>query len=107
VPAGFALMRVAADEAEVIAIGVRPAQQRRGVGRVLLEEIVARAARAGAARLFLEVAEDNAPARALYAAAGFAQVGRRPNYYRRKEISVPALVLRFDVGSGSIGVQST
>ena len=49
VPAGFALMRVAADEAEVIAIGVRPAQRRRGVGRVLLEEIVARAARAGAA----------------------------------------------------------
>jgi ribosomal-protein-alanine N-acetyltransferase len=39
------------------------------------------AAAAGAARMLLEVAEDNAAARALYAAAGFAPAGRRPRYY--------------------------
>ncbi|HEY0838393.1 MAG TPA: alanine acetyltransferase, partial [Azospirillum sp.] len=39
-------------------------------------------------------AEDNAAARALYAAAGFATVGRRPGYYKRPDGRVAALVLR-------------
>ncbi len=78
---GAALGRVAADEAELLTIAVEPAARRQGLGRALLAEVLAQAAARGAARLFLEVAADNAPALKLYRAAGFAEAGRRRGYY--------------------------
>jgi ribosomal-protein-alanine N-acetyltransferase len=78
---GFILARLAADEAEILTLAVDPAARRRGVGGALLAGAMARAAAGGAASMFLEVAEGNAAARALYAAAGFAPVGRRRRYY--------------------------
>ncbi|WP_341894250.1 tRNA (adenosine(37)-N6)-threonylcarbamoyltransferase complex dimerization subunit type 1 TsaB [Ferrovibrio terrae] len=81
-PAGFILLRQAADEAEVITLAVHPRQQRRGVARRLLNVGLDKMAGLGATQCFLEVAEDNAPARALYQAAGFIDVGRRSGYYR-------------------------
>lgn len=78
---GFALGRVAADEAELLTIAVAPEARRRGRGRDLLQDFQAEAGRRGAAQAFLEVAEDNTPARALYTAAGWAEVGRRRGYY--------------------------
>ena len=78
---GLALARVAADEAEILTLAVHPSAQRRGIGRDLLDRALAEAAGRGAAAMFLEVAESNAAARALYAAAGFAPVGRRQGYY--------------------------
>lgn len=92
-PAGLALARVAADEAEILSIGVLPDRRRRGTARALLAGVAARAAEAGATRLFLEVAADNRAARALYLREGFAQVGRRPGYYRRGGQAVDALIL--------------
>ena len=80
-PDGLALARVAADEAELLTLGVLPQGRGRGVGLGLLEATVAEAARLGAARLFLEVAEGNVAARALYARAGLVEVGRRRRYY--------------------------
>lgn len=77
------LGRVAADEAEVLTLATDPAHRRQGLAAALLARFEARAREAGAARAFLEVAEDNAPARALYARAGYAEVGRRPRYYAR------------------------
>lgn len=82
---GFILVQVSADEAEVLTLAVRPAARRRGVARRLTGQAMARAAALGATRLFLEVAEDNAAARALYAALGFAEAGRRPAYYLRAD----------------------
>lgn len=78
---GMAMLRVAGDEAEILTLAVRPAARRRGIGRGLLAAALQAAAEAGAARLLLEVAEANPAARSLYAAAGFAPVGRRPRYY--------------------------
>jgi ribosomal-protein-alanine N-acetyltransferase len=46
----------------------------------------------GVATVFLEVRESNSAARRLYGALGFAQVGRRRNYYRRP--TEDAVVLR-------------
>jgi ribosomal-protein-alanine N-acetyltransferase len=60
---------------------VRPAARRSGLGGRLVGEGVLAAAARGAGRVFLEVAEDNAAARALYARAGFVEAGRRPGYY--------------------------
>lgn len=84
-PAGFLLARVAADECEILSIGVAPEFRRRGVGRMLLRAVVPAAVAAGAARLLLEVAEDNPAALALYAAEGFQASGRRTGYYRRPD----------------------
>jgi ribosomal-protein-alanine N-acetyltransferase len=77
------LCRSAADEAEVLTIAVDPNWRRRGLARRLLEAVAAAGRARGAARLFCEVALDNAPARALYRGLGFVPVGRRPAYYAR------------------------
>jgi [ribosomal protein S18]-alanine N-acetyltransferase len=97
-PAGFAIARHAADEAEIVSIGVRAAARRTGVGAALLADVMARSVAHGAAAIFLEVAEDNAAAIALYLSAGFEKVGRRPGYYRRKtSCPVAALIMRYVV----------
>lgn len=90
---GFILCRLAADEGEVLTLAVLPAARRRGVGSLLLGGALAWARGYGVVKLFLEVAEDNSAARALYGAAGFTPVGRRPGYYRRGVTAVAALVL--------------
>jgi ribosomal-protein-alanine N-acetyltransferase len=78
--AGLAVMSV--DEAWVQNIAVRRDHQRHGVGRALLEALVAEAARRGVRKILLEVAVDNGPAQKLYAAYGFEQVGVRRGYYQ-------------------------
>ncbi|WP_447911238.1 ribosomal protein S18-alanine N-acetyltransferase [Brevundimonas bullata] len=84
-PDGFILIRVVADEAEILTLAVRPAARRSGLGGRLVEAAVVRAAALGAERMFLEVAEDNVAARALYARAGFREAGRRRSYYARSD----------------------
>ena len=78
---GFILMRAVAGEAEILTLAVRPAARRAGVGAGLVRAGLEGAAELGATRVFLEVAEDNAAARALYEKAGFVEAGRRPGYY--------------------------
>lgn len=90
-PLGFALGRVQADQAEILTIAARPDAQRQGLGRLLLNALMAEARRRGAAEIFLEVAEHNAAARALYAVAGAREVGRRRRYYAD---GADALVMR-------------
>ena len=79
---GYVLGRVAADEAEVLSIGVDPEARRRGLGLALLGALAARVAGMGAARLYLEVSAVNAPAIALYERCGFTRLGLRRGYYR-------------------------
>jgi ribosomal-protein-alanine N-acetyltransferase len=69
-------------EAWIQNIGVRKAAQRRGLGRALLEALLAEARRRGATQVLLEVAVDNAPAQKLYANYGFEAVGVRRGYYQ-------------------------
>jgi ribosomal-protein-alanine N-acetyltransferase len=75
------LIRVAADEAEILTLAVAPEARRTGLGRALLDAACEAARAAGAVRLFLEVSATNQAARALYDAAGFQQIGRRRRYY--------------------------
>ncbi len=90
-PAGFAMGRVAADEAEVLTITIHPEARRAGLGLALMRALADEAMRRGAAELFLEVAETNAPARALYRRLGAIAAGRRRAYYPD---GADALVLR-------------
>jgi ribosomal-protein-alanine N-acetyltransferase len=78
---GFVLARVAADEAEILTIAVRPNARRRGIARALMEAASAQAKKMGARTMFLEVGETNVPARGLYESLGFAEAGRRKDYY--------------------------
>ena len=94
-PSGFVLFRRAADEAEVITIGIRPSFRRKGLGRALVGEMEKALLSHGTTQLFLEVAQSNAAARALYRRAGFHEAGRRKNYYQRAAGQTEdALVLR-------------
>lgn len=90
---GFALGRAIAGEAELITIAVAPRARRNGIGRALLArfEAEARALRAEAA--FLEVADDNAAALALYRGAGWQETGRRKGYYARPAGPVDAVTM--------------
>ncbi len=93
-PAGFLLARIAAEDCEILSVGVLPAMRRRGLAHSLMEEAGAHARAVGARRMFLEVAEDNWCARRLYAALGFAPIGRRQGYYRGAAGPVAALTMR-------------
>ena len=91
----FALLRVTLDEAEVLTVATAPEHRRKGLARAVLAQAETAVQTLGAAVIFLEVAEDNDAARALYAQAGYAQIGRRPGYYLPKDAApVAALVLR-------------
>ncbi len=80
-PVGFSLFRIIGPEAELLLLAVTPDHQGCGIGRLLLEEFVARARGAGATRVHLEVRDGN-PAVEMYRRAGFEPAGRRQKYYR-------------------------
>ncbi|MEM8587114.1 MAG: ribosomal protein S18-alanine N-acetyltransferase [Pseudomonadota bacterium] len=96
-PAGFALIREAADEAEILAIGVLPAERRRGVGRALLTTVIGHCVSHRLSRLYLEVAASNTAAKNAYGRAGFRQVGQRRRYYGAGKTREDALVMRRDL----------
>jgi ribosomal-protein-alanine N-acetyltransferase len=98
-PVGFIISRIAAGEAEILSVAVVRAQQGRGLARRLLDLHLRRLAGLGVRAVFLEVDDDNVPARRLYARSAFRQVGRRDGYYSRPgNGSTAALVLRRDLG---------
>jgi len=78
---GYAALYRLPFEAELQAITVATGARRRGLARCLVERLLARASDWRSERLLLEVRASNAAALALYAAMGFREDGRRPNYY--------------------------
>jgi [ribosomal protein S18]-alanine N-acetyltransferase len=93
---GFIISRMVAGEAEVLSIAVGASRRGKGLGGQLLDLHLRRLAGLGVCAVFLEVAEDNMPARALYRRAGFRDVGRREGYYDASK-GPAALVLRRDL----------
>ena len=79
--AGFLIARKAADEAELLTLGVAPAYRRQGLARALLAVLVQELRRTGGKRLFLEVEDGNDAALGLYRSFGAEVAGRRPCYY--------------------------
>jgi ribosomal-protein-alanine N-acetyltransferase len=95
---GFAVSRLAADEAEILSIAIDARHRGRGLSRDLLHTHLGHLAGRGVTRVFLEVEENNQPARRLYERAGFAVVGRRERYYRDAAgQSQNAVVMRRDL----------
>lgn len=91
----FALVRVIADEAELLTLATDPRAQRQGHGRRIMHQWQQVARQNGAETAFLEVAADNAAALALYQSDGFAPCGQRNGYYSRQNAAaVDAIVMR-------------
>lgn len=89
---GYAVVWVVVDQAELGDLAVDPEWRRRGIGQRLLDAVLERARGQGVRELFLEVRSSNVDAQRLYRSNGFADVGRRRNYYSRPRED--ALVLR-------------
>jgi ribosomal-protein-alanine N-acetyltransferase len=87
---GFVVLRVAADEAEILTLAVAPDQRGKGTGKALVCAAATRAYNLGARAVFLEVRTSNVAARALYRHLGFFEVGTRKAYYGEED----ALILR-------------
>lgn len=95
---GFALVREAAGETELLTLAVAPSARRRGLGSALLTAWLD-TSRAEVA--FLEVAADNAAALRLYERSGFRSVARRRGYYRRGNAdAMDAVLMRRDLTPG-------
>lgn len=101
--AGFLLGRAVAGEAELLTVAVAPESRGRGLGQRLVSRFLYQARLRGAEAAFLEVAEDNAPARTIYSRAGFAETGRRRGYYHSpNRPPVDALVMTRVLTDGAI-----
>jgi len=95
---GFAVSRMAADEAEILSIAVDAKHRGRGLSRNLLLTHLGHLAGRGVRTVFLEVEENNQPARRLYAGAGFAVAGRRERYYKQPDgDQLNAVLMRRDL----------
>jgi len=101
-PLGVILCRIAADEVEVLTVGVTPPARQNGVGQALVTAALGVARARRVAQAFLEVAVDNAAAIALYERLGFQRAGKRLYYYDRGEAGrMDALVMRLDLTPAS------
>ena len=89
---GYAGSQTVMGETDMMNVAVHPDARRQGIARRLILALVEELKQQGSHCLTLEVRAANAPALALYAREGFAQVGRRPNYYR--DPREDALILR-------------
>lgn len=95
---GFAVSRIAADEAEILSIAVAVSHRGLGLSRNLLVTHLGHLAGRGVRAVFLEVEENNQPARRLYEGCGFTVIGRRERYYREANgEQLNALVMRRDL----------
>lgn len=78
---GFLLGRVVAGEAELLTLAVNPDKWGQGIGGRLVAAFIGAATARGGESAFLEVAQSNQRAQALYARHGFTMQGRRKGYY--------------------------
>jgi ribosomal-protein-alanine N-acetyltransferase len=104
--AGYVIAFSVDADAEILNLAVEPNYRSKGLAGQMLDAAVIELANRGVVNAYLEVRESNAPARALYAARGFGEIGRRRSYYRRPVED--ALVLRRVIGTeGGEEQQST
>jgi ribosomal-protein-alanine acetyltransferase len=92
---GYLLAMIIGDEAEILSIGVTPDRQRQGVGKRLLQHFFDHGASRNMAKAVLEVAKDNLPARGLYRDFGFAEFGRRKDYYKQGNQKTDAIMMKW------------
>ena len=90
--AGYIGSQTVLDETDMMNVAVHPDFRRKGIAEALVNGLVEQLKTMGSHCLTLEVRASNAPAIALYEKLGFAEIGRRRNYYRNPRED--ALILR-------------
>jgi ribosomal-protein-alanine N-acetyltransferase len=93
--AGYSVVMIVAGEAHLLNLSIAAGWQRRGLGSELLHFIKKLARDYAAERILLEVRPSNVAGRALYASAGFKEIGRRRDYYPDGAQREDALVLEY------------
>src|SRR5699024_5244136 len=97
--AGYAGIDLA-EQANVMTVGVAAGHRRQGLGRALMQTLLDHARAARSREVLLEVRADDSGAQSLYAALGFAPIGRRRGYYQ----GVDAITMRLHLrGPGPVG----
>ena len=91
---GFILCRKALDSVDIVTFCVDPKYRGKGIGRNLLLELI-KFARENKCEIFLEVAEKNHTARSLYISSGFEEISVRKNYYKLKNSTQNAVVMKY------------
>ncbi|WP_457252767.1 ribosomal protein S18-alanine N-acetyltransferase [Pedococcus sp. P5_B7] len=91
--AGYGGVDLGGEVADIMTMAVAPSAQGQGLGRQLLEELVARAVADHAAYLMLEVRADNDAARKLYESRGFETLTVRRRYYQPGDVDAHVMRL--------------
>ena len=89
----FLVCQMAVDTGDLLMVATHPDHRRKSLARTLIHALLKRLGERGAARLTLDVAADNERAIALYTSMGFAEDGRRPNYYTRGPSRMDAILM--------------
>jgi len=89
---GYSIISLGAGEAHILNISVDPNEQKQGIGRKMLENLI-EVARGRAESIFLEVRPSNAVAIALYENMGFNEIGIRKGYYPAENGREDAIML--------------
>ena len=100
---GYAILMPVVDEAELLTIGVAEGQQRQGLGRMILGNMLEAARDKNMRCVYLEVRASNEAAIALYQSAGFIKVGARKDYYQNADGSEDALTMACNLTGDSNG----
>lgn len=95
--AAFTITQVVLDEATLFNLAVDPAYQRRGLGRELLQYLIAELEQRGILTLWLEVRASNHPAIALYEQLDFNEVSVRRNYYPTADGKEDAVIMALTI----------
>ncbi len=91
--AGFGIMRFGDERAHLILLAVRPAYQRSGIGRRIVDWLLESAVVAGIASIHVELRAQNKSAFAFYRASGFSETMRLTGYYSGRETAIRMLRL--------------
>ena len=95
----FIMAQTIAGESDILTVATAPEHRRKGLGATLIGALINRLGERGVSRVTLDVAEDNAPARALYRSFGFTEDGRRPRYYTTgRDVPVDAVLMSRNMG---------
>jgi ribosomal-protein-alanine N-acetyltransferase len=95
----FVMAQTIAGESDILTVATEPDLRRQGLATTLIGALINRLGERGVSRITLDVAEDNAPARALYRGFGFTEDGRRPRYYTAgRDVPVDAVLMSRNMG---------